>query len=55
MVSICLWIILYDYSMCITNTNSGSAWRFYHFIPKLTHSIDHLVEDSTHCLNGPSK
>ena len=33
----------------------GSGRRLDHFIPKLTNSIENLVEDSTNCLNGPPK
>jgi len=34
---------------------SGSARCLDHFIPKLTNSIQNLVEVFVHCLNGPPK
>ena len=34
---------------------NGSARRLDHLIPKLTNSIQNLVEVSVHCLNGPPK
>ena len=39
----------HDFWMC------GSGRRLDHFSPKLTNSIENLVEDSTNCLNGPPK
>jgi len=39
----------HDFWMC------GSGRRLDHSITKLTNSIENLVEDSTNCLNGPSK
>jgi hypothetical protein len=33
----------------------GSGRKLDHFIPKLTDSIENLVEDSTNCLNEPPK
>ena len=34
---------------------SGSASWLYHFIPKLTHSIQHLMEVLVDSLDGPPK
>jgi hypothetical protein len=47
-----IWVpslAIHDFWMC------GSGRRLDHVIPKLTNSIENLVDDSTNCLNGPPK